>query len=354
MDSPERTDETGYYMVRAMDGSDEDFRVFFENDAVAVGWSRVDFTEYDDPSEAAEAMVQRYYDDGETVPQVVGRKRNEAKRFAGLEDGDRIVVPYGQSVRLAIAKGEATYDPDAPGTWTMANQHLVDYVEGPDGLVSIPRSDLSNVLQRRLRVRGMTVSNLAEFADEIERLFEEGEQGAGLARAADIEEQKADAFTTEILRRLREGEVYHDAGGRGLEELVAELLTIDGYQTKILPKQAFEGRADADIRASKSDRFYDTTLLVQVKAHKGTAGSYGVEQLEELRRLHEEEEGAQLALVTTASADEELRDRCDKEDITLMEGEDVADWIRESLEDLDGETRWRLGISEVPELLSWH
>jgi hypothetical protein len=64
--------EHGYYMVRAMRQTKEDFDLFFEKNVVAVGWSHVNFTS----SEDAEALVEQvYYSDGKTAPQVVGKKK---------------------------------------------------------------------------------------------------------------------------------------------------------------------------------------------------------------------------------------------------------------------------------------
>ena len=38
--------ERNYYTVRAMSSSEDDFKIFFENSVVAVGWSDVNFNQY--------------------------------------------------------------------------------------------------------------------------------------------------------------------------------------------------------------------------------------------------------------------------------------------------------------------
>ena len=53
----------------------------------------------------------------------------------------------------------------------LANQRAVTYRYKDNEPLIIPRNDLSEGLQRRLRVRGNTVSNLYEFKDEIEEIF---------------------------------------------------------------------------------------------------------------------------------------------------------------------------------------
>ena len=44
MTDPE-TEDCDYYMVRAKDQTDEEFGFFFDNEIVAIGWSRVDVRE---------------------------------------------------------------------------------------------------------------------------------------------------------------------------------------------------------------------------------------------------------------------------------------------------------------------
>jgi hypothetical protein len=73
------------YMIRAMRSDEEDFDVFFQNNVVAVGWSDVNFTEFSAPDELAQAVAEKYYGDGRTAPQVVGKKKNEVRSDLVLE-----------------------------------------------------------------------------------------------------------------------------------------------------------------------------------------------------------------------------------------------------------------------------
>lgn len=96
--------ERNYYMVRAMYSREEDFRVFFENNVVAVGWCEVDFTESPDSSALRKAVYETYYSNNKTAPQVTGKHLNECERFKNIREGDYILVPYWSGIVLAEAK----------------------------------------------------------------------------------------------------------------------------------------------------------------------------------------------------------------------------------------------------------
>ncbi len=93
-----------FYLVRAMSQSKDDFDVFFKNDVVAVGWSKVDFSKFKSAEELVEEVERVYYSTSETAPQVIGKKKNEARRFKGIKKGDKLVIPYWGAVCLAVAE----------------------------------------------------------------------------------------------------------------------------------------------------------------------------------------------------------------------------------------------------------
>ena len=129
----------------------EDFEVFFRNNVVAVGWSRVDFTAFESPDELVQAIEDAYYSDRRTAPSVVGKKKNEVRRFKGILEGDRIVIPYWSSVRLAIAGGEEKFSADDGEMRDLGNQHVVSFVRDPNGgFLTVPR-DLARSTPRERR-----------------------------------------------------------------------------------------------------------------------------------------------------------------------------------------------------------
>jgi restriction system protein len=183
----------------------------------------------------------------------------------------------------------------------------------------------------------------------LEPLFQ-GDHSGWFAQIEKAEALRVDRFKRELLRNIRKGNTNLQAGGYGLEELVRDLLTSEGYSAQILSKRAFQGVADADVLATRSDRFGETKLLVQVKHHQGVTGTFGAEQLAEIRNATPElYQDYSLVLVSSAQASPELAAACEAEGILLVDGNELVDWIYDLLPRLDAAIRIRLGISEVPE-----
>lgn len=342
-----------YYMVRANRQRDQDFDLLFSNSVVGIGWSSTDFTAYEDVDDLLEFVEEKYFDD-DAAPQHVGRILNEIARFLSIEEGDRILVPYHGSVALAEARGEFLYVPSVANSHDLSNQHRVEYRRTEDGEVAaVPRQDLSEGLERRLRVRGSTVLDLNEFADELKQIFDDPSI-TWSTRVAEKEEEVRETLARDLLDRIQTGETGLEAGGRGLEYVVKELLEIEGYKASIIGSGTYPSGIDADVRATRSDRFTDTELLVQVKHHKGESDTWGGEQLSKLREYIKEAAPAapRLILITSASATDNLRDFCAQQEIELVEGDELADWILEASDQLAGETRARLGLTSTPQLVS--
>lgn len=343
--------QEGYYMVRAMYQTSEELNLFIKNSVVAVGWSRVNFSSFSDVDEVVDQVIQAYYSEGSAMPQVVGKRRNEVRRFKNLRKGDRIIIPYWDSVCLAICNGKEIYDTNASDL-DLSNQRKVKYIHNEDGgLMYIPRTHLSEGLQRRLRVRGTTIADLYEFENEIDHLFI-SKNFSWLSSLEDIQQSIAKDFKKELLQNLRSGKTYLQTGGIGLENLIRELMEIEGYNAKVLSKRTFKSFGDADIQAIKSDRFGENKVLIQVKHHYGTSGLWGAEQLIEI--LNQQPELIQeykLVLITSAEASEELRKVCNDKDISLLTGTELVDWIFDCLIKLSPTTKKQLGISEIPRFI---
>lgn len=342
-----------YYMVRAKNQSDDEFACFFESDVVAIGWSRVDIRDLTSKSEVDAAMSEHYGFWSEAYASVRGRRENEILRFNRIEEGDRILAPYRSSVALATATNEHRYNPDTG--IDLANQIVVSYARDENGdLLTVSRADLTEALQRRLRVRGSTVSDLGEFGEEIERLFDADGAFTWKAHHRAEEEKRREQFGNELREHLRNGHVHVQGGGLGLEDLVAELLEHEGYdEVSMLAKQTFDGNGDADVQATRVDRFGEQKLLVQVKHHQGTSGSHGLEQLVIIQENEPEAWGDHdLVLVTTGNVSDDLQAKAGQVDVDVLDGHDLIDWLLDHVDDLSPRTRRSLGISEVPFLMS--
>ncbi len=178
------------YMVRAMSQSDPEYAIFFDHNVIAVGWSEVNFSSYADTEKLIAAVESKYYGDMKTVPQVVGKKLNEVRRFKEMRSGDHVVVPYRGAIRLArLREGERYDEPSLK--LDLCNQRFVDYLKSGQDYLSVPRSNLSEGLQRRLRVRGTTIADLSEFETEIKQLFDDPNT-SWLSQFAKVESKRID------------------------------------------------------------------------------------------------------------------------------------------------------------------
>ena len=343
------TSNTKYFFVRAMRQEEEHFDVFFGNEVVAIGWSDFNFSEFDDP-EVLVSQIRELPYNAELDPRSVGRTMNQIRYFKQLSEGDKIIVPYHSSIRLAVVDGEELYDRDQIHSTDLANQRKVKYIYGDDGgLLTIPRKDLSEGLARRLRMRGTFVGNLWEFDKEIESLFS-NRSGWNEELQSEILRLESE-FKSNLIAKICKGDTNLESGGVGLEKLVEELLILEGYEARIIPKNFFKhDEGDIDIQASKSDMFIEANLLVQVKHHEFESDEKAAKQLVKVRKLPEYE-NYQLAVVTTAKPSSKLIKVCETHDIVLIDGDRLADWLYQHLDKLDSSTRTKLGISSVPKLV---
>lgn len=339
-----------YYMVRAMRSTQEDFDIFFSRNVVAVGWSGIDFTAYgtEELQRLLQQVKENYYSGQNTAAQVVGKKLNEVRRFLSIRKGDILLVPYYSAVRIAVSKGEYQYDPGC-ACQDLANQLQVEYLTAQDGLLTISRNELSEALQRRLRVRGSTVSDLYEFGQEIEGILSQDNFSFD-AQFTKRMEQKEMQFKKTLLTNLRRGKTHLQTGGIGLEQLVRELFECEGYSARVCAKRETQGIGDKDIEAVKSDKFSEMKIIVQVKHHDGVSDDWGVRQLEAIQDSGEYENASYL-FITSAVPSQAALQRAGRCGILVMDGAELVDWIYDCIGMLSSDTLHMLGISTLPQIM---
>lgn len=327
--------DVNYYMVRTRDIID---------DAVNIGWGKVDLSVQTDFINIENKFIEEYSKND--CPTSRGRKINQIKRFMNIKDGDIIIVPYYNCVRIAVAKYKF-YDGGEFGNKLKVNF----FKDKSNTIISVPRLELSEKFQRRLRVRGCTVADYNEFAEEIDKISSKD----GYSYVSEIEEKFEEGikqFKKSLLELIRKGDTHLSGGGIGLENLIKELLEIDGYYVSKTYKAEFKDSiADADIVVQKSDYIMgETQILIQVKHHDGITGVHALNQLLEIENGKEYVYN-QRVLVTSAQVEEIVKTEAEKNNIRIIEGDELVDWIYDDLQHLSEITRIKLGISSVPQFI---
>lgn len=305
---------------------------------VGYGWPKMNFSDYASADDLMGAFREQNIE--------IGRKENQIRRFFNIQHGDLMVVPVNRAILLARATGKKNFSLDVPYG---ENRVGAEFLRNPDGsLKRVPRDDLSNALETRLKIR-MAIAPLDEFAEELERLYATLEEGGHSRISSQYEAHNNELVAktkNELLKRIQKGGTYLSSGGEGFERLVMELLELEGYIVHRSSKRHYAGIADADIEAYRQDKFIQTKLLLQVKHHQGTTDAHGINQLAAI-----EEEGAQRWLITSALIEEQTKAYADSHDVQVMDGAEFVDWLFEQAHRLKITTRSRLGLSDAPVLV---
>ena len=316
---------------------------------MAVGWSDVNFTLYSDVANLRDKVYEEYYEKEAKAPQVVSRNLNEVERFKSMKKGDYVIVPYYSFIAIAEVEDKELYSIDSLDL-DLSNQRSVTYRYSNGKLLKIPRNELSEGLQRRLRVRGSTVSNLFEFSDEIDKLFNR----KSYSYSQEMQEREIleiNDLKNGILKNIQEGKTNLQTGGIGLERLVSELMQCEGYKTEVMAKTTFKDKADADIRAIKEDSFMSKKIFVQVKHHSGFSGKEGIQQIIDVINDNEYRDYDGY-FITSAMISDEDRRFANSNGIEVMDGNDLADLIVSNISALSETTKRLLGICSIPHIIS--
>lgn len=305
---------------------------------VGYGWPKVNFSDYASADDLMGAFREQNIE--------VGRKENQIRRFFNIQQGDLLVVPVNRAILLARTTGKKSFSLDVPYG---ENRVGAEFLRNHDGsLKRVPRNDLPNALETRLKIR-MAIASLDEFAEELEALYATLEEGGHSSISSQYEAKNADLVSEakyELLKRIQTGGTYLASGGEGFERLVMELLELEGYSVHRPSKNHYPGIADADIEAYRQDRFTSAKLLLQVKHHQGTTNAHGIKQLTAI-----EEESAQRWLITSALIEDETKTYAESHDVQIMDGAEFVDWLFEQAHRLKITTRSRLGLSDAPVLV---
>lgn len=316
---------------------------------IGYGWKQLNFSEYQTVNDLLKIFQEKYPE--------CNRHRNMIRRFFELKSGDVIIATsnntWDNSIFIRKVIGEKRYIPSiAYGE----NQVEVDFYKNNNGdLLKISRNELSNALQAKLRMPRTNVEIYSKkLIDEINIIINKIENNGEYKRVSAILE-KRDFAVIELKRKLlsniQNGYNGLQAGGEGFEELIVELLELDGYSAKKQAKNQSSDISDVDIIAEKNERFFSYKLFVQVKHHYGETDEYGIKQLIAYEN-REENEIAQRLLITSADKVSKFAEElANLENVNICTGNELMDWIYDSLPKLSKATKEKLGIFESYQLI---
>ncbi|MGS0675730.1 restriction endonuclease [Shewanella sp. 125m-1] len=304
------------------------------------GWERIDMSSFESFKLLMNYVKEKNID--------IGRKKNQISRFFHAKPGDIVIVPVSRAIILGVVREGRTYQHD--GGYG-ANRINVDYFKNENGeAIRIPRSKLSQGLESRLKIR-MSIASLNEFSEEVEKYLTELKENNRVCFDSIFQQQKdkqvAD-FKEVLLSNLRNGSTSLKSGGYGLERLIKELMEIEGYSAHIAAKNKTSDISDVDIEASRTDPVSSNRVFIQVKHHSGETSAWGIKQLAAI----EEDEHVDKWLITTARVSTETLQHAKDENISVMEGETLVDWIYERINELSPLTKEQLGVGILPQVIT--
>ncbi len=317
-------------------------RELINQNQIAYGWENIDFSSY---KTANDLIEKGFKEQGYNL----GRKTKQIKRYYNLEENDIVIVPVSGAIAIAIVEGTKSYLKN-PSEKYSNNRIKVKYLLDSEKNIFIPRKTLTTALQSRLKIR-MSIASLNEFKDEINKHIASLDKGEIHTWAKEVEEKESkaiDLFKNELLKRLKDGKnIGISSGGYGLEKLVKKLLEINGYQARISAKNASSGIEDIDVVATKTNELTSDIegLFIQVKHHKGRTNDWGIKQLIAYNISEEDYAFHRKILITTADVNDTDKKFAQDNEIIIIEGNSLIDWIYDNIEKLDMATKVSLGIT---------
>lgn len=309
-----------------------------EKNLIGYGW-QVDFSQFSQVAELLDAIKTKHG--------TYGNSRKRIASFFNLKKGDIVVVPTGSSIALAEVEGERFFQ---AGSKKSSNQISVQYCRNQNGgLIKIPRKLLTNALESRLKIR-TSIADLQKFDTELMSIFQNIKKNNQYI-PSHIDEKKLEtqeSFKVDLLAAIKGKKTWLESGGIGVENLVVELLQLDGYTATVQPKNQSSDIADVDIIAIKATRFYQSELLIQVKHHSGHSGEHGIRQL---IAYDSDNQNANKWFITTAEISDSTKGLAENHNISTMDGEALVDWLVDSIDSLAEATMRKLGIIQAPVLV---
>jgi restriction system protein len=312
--------------------------LFLHHNVIAIGWTKMgDLSKLQNDREAFKKAVAIAYPDSK--PGAIPGNAGQLYRFIHeMKPGDLVVYPSKRDRQVHIGRVEGQYSYDVKIEPGYPNQRTVKWLR------SVPRTALSQGALYEIG-SAMSLFQVRTYAEEFWAILE-GQLVAPISKldetvapvAEDIEENTRDFVIKRLSQELK---------GHPLQDLIAQLLNIIGYKTRVSPEGADGG---IDIIAHKDELGFEPPIIkVQVKSSDGSIGDPIVSAL--YGKVGANEHGLMVTLGTFTPQAKNFAKS--KTNLRLIDGNELVDLIVRHYEEFDSRYKGLIPLKKVyvPETL---
>jgi restriction system protein len=306
--------------------------IFLKENFVAIGWYKMkDLSKIPAEREAFKKKVAEAYPDAK--PGAIPNYAGQTFRFIHeMKEGDLIAYPSKRDRKIHIGKitGPYRYDPTIEEGYP--NLRPVEWLK------TLPRTDFSQAALYEIG-SAMSFFQIKNYAEE----FQAALSGSILPLAP-----KDDATVGEVSENIEQTtkdfilkKLATELKGHPLEDFVAHLFEVMGYQTRISPEGADGG---IDIIAHKDELGFEPPLIkIQVKSKDGTIGDPEVSAL--YGKVSPNEFGLIITLSTFSTQAKHFARN--KSNLRLIDGEELIDLVLKHYENFNSRYKGLIPLKRV-------
>ncbi len=312
-----------FYLVRVGSGGryvEEAHRSGF----IAVGWNEIsDLKKLGDIAHIKSSLLLAY--PNYTTPQIAAQAGQLSRFGLDMQLGDIVLSPLGEGRYLYGKVGEYFYETNPFGVCPFQHRRHIDW----DSRI-LKKDEMSSNLAYALGAT-LTVFSLDKYAQEIESLIE-----GKLMTPAEKPLRIRDGIIASLL----------ELDGKEFEDFISHLFEILGFESHATQ---YVGDKGIDvIGILNAEGLADITLHVQVKRVRSSIGNKEVLAIR--GTLNPGEHACLITLSTFTAQAEEEASALKKDQVKLIDGEDLASLILNHFDELDVQYRQLFGITRKRDL----
>jgi restriction system protein len=312
--------------------------LFDKKNVVAVGWERM----RDLSSLKTRADFKKRYEEifTEVKPSSIPVSAGQLFRFVReMKIGDIVNFPLKRAPEIWLGKITGEYRYDASEDYP--NLRSVEWLK------KLPRTTFSQGALYEIG-SAMSLFQVKNFADEFAAALE---GKAAAAPTVEEDDETVSVVADDIAQQSRDfvlKQIHQKLKGHGLAELVAHLLELMGYQTKVSPPGPDRG---IDIWANKDDLWVTPpTIIVQVKSGEGDVNEATVSELS--GKISDKDFGL---FVSAGGFNKRAKDfASSKRNLKLIDGDELVELVYKYYPKLDAKYKGMIPLRQVyiPETLT--